>query len=127
MLSIMPPVLPILKQPGLMPPTVAGPMMVMPFFLAMWAISLARCSGSLAPCHGQPAVCAYLTRSGTPSAMMAIVLTWRYSMSSRGRAVDAPRRGEVDHDVNVGVLGHGLGHLLVDGQQGLAGAPSTSC
>ncbi len=34
MLSIIPPVLPILNAPGLIPPTVAGPMIVMPFFLA---------------------------------------------------------------------------------------------
>ena len=34
MLSIMPPVLPILKQPGVIPPTVAGPMIVTFFFSA---------------------------------------------------------------------------------------------
>lgn len=40
-----------------------------------------------------------------------------------GRAVDASGRSKIDDDVNVGVLGHGLVRLLVDGQQGLAGAP----
>jgi len=34
MLSIMPPVLPMRKQPGLMPPTVAGPMIMTPLALA---------------------------------------------------------------------------------------------
>ena len=38
MLSIMPPVFPILKQPGLTPPTVAGPMMVT-FLLSATLIS----------------------------------------------------------------------------------------
>lgn len=40
-----------------------------------------------------------------------------------GRAVDTSRRGEVDNNVNVGVLAHGLVNLLVDGQESLAGAP----
>ena len=53
-LSSMPPVLPMRKQPGLMPPTVAGPMTVTPFTRASWISSR---------------VC----RSGTPSAMMATV------------------------------------------------------
>lgn len=40
-----------------------------------------------------------------------------------GGAVDTSRRGKVDYDIDVGVLGNGLVNLLVDGQQGLAGAP----
>lgn len=39
------------------------------------------------------------------------------------RAVDGTRRGKVDNDINVGMLGHGLLDLLVDGEEGLAGAP----
>lgn len=46
---------PILKQPGLMPPTVAGPMMVTPL---LWAILFNF----------------LVLFSGIPSAMMAIVL-----------------------------------------------------
>ena len=40
-----------------------------------------------------------------------------------GGAVDAAGRGEVDDGVDIAVLGHGLLDGLVDGQQGLAGAP----
>lgn len=40
-----------------------------------------------------------------------------------GGAVDTAGRGKVDHDVDIGVLAHGLINLLVDGQQSLAGAP----
>lgn len=54
-LSIIPPVLPILKQPGFKPPTVAGPMIVTFFWLASNINFL-------------------VMFSGIPSAMMAIVL-----------------------------------------------------
>lgn len=37
--------------------------------------------------------------------------------------VDTSGGGEVDDDVDVGVLGNGLGDLLVDGQESLAGSP----
>lgn len=40
-----------------------------------------------------------------------------------GGAVDGSRRGEVDDGVDIRVLGHGLANVLVDGQEGLAGAP----
>jgi len=40
-----------------------------------------------------------------------------------GGGVDGTRRGEVDDRVHVVVLGHGLAHGLVDGQQRLAGSP----
>jgi hypothetical protein len=117
----MPPVLPIRKDPGLMPPTVAGPMMVMPFFLATWRISRARWE------DGQ-------TRSDRGG--------WRgtYSLGHtlsddgngldlgelhelHGGGVDTPRGGKVNDGIDVGVLGHGLLDVLVDGEQGLAGAP----
>ena len=58
MLSSMPPVLPILKQPGLMPPTVAGPMTVTCFSAAM-AFSFR------------------VRFSGIPSAMMAMVRIYK--------------------------------------------------
>ena len=51
----MPPVLPILKQPGFTPPTVAGPMIVTPFLSASLISFLVKFSGM-------------------PSAMMAMVL-----------------------------------------------------
>ncbi|MPC18271.1 hypothetical protein E2C01_011149 [Portunus trituberculatus] len=57
MLSIMPPVLPILKQPGLIPPTVAGPIIDTPNSVAF----LIRIR---------------VMFSGMPSAMMAIVRIW---------------------------------------------------
>jgi len=38
-------------------------------------------------------------------------------------AVHGAGRGKVDDGVDVGVLGHGLLNILVDGQEGLAGAP----
>ena len=44
-LSIIPPVLPILKQPGLIPPTVAGPMMVTRFSFACLLMLLVMFSG----------------------------------------------------------------------------------
>lgn len=50
----MPPVLPILKQPGLIPPTVAGPIMLTPF---SWAKRISF----------------RVMFSGIPSAMIAIV------------------------------------------------------
>ena len=56
--------LPILKQPGLMPPTVAGPMMVTPCFLA---------------CR----LTFFVLNSGIPSAMMAIVRNCGYFRVSR--------------------------------------------
>ena len=56
MLSSMPPVLPMRKHPGLIPPTVAGPMMPTPLRSAV-AISSRVCI------------------SGTPSAMIATVLS----------------------------------------------------
>lgn len=56
-LSIMPPVLPILKHPGLIPPTVAGPIMDTLFW---WAIKISF----------------RVWFSGIPSAIMAIVLIW---------------------------------------------------
>lgn len=40
-----------------------------------------------------------------------------------GRGVDGAGRGEVDDGVNIGVLRHGLGNVLVDGEESLAGAP----
>lgn len=40
-----------------------------------------------------------------------------------GGAVDGTGRGEVDNGVNVRVLGHGLGDVLVDGEESLAGTP----
>lgn len=40
-----------------------------------------------------------------------------------GGAVDGAGRGKVDDGVDVGVLGHGLLDVLVDGEQGLAGSP----
>lgn len=40
-----------------------------------------------------------------------------------GGGVDGARRGEVDNGVNVGVLGHGLLNILVDGKESLAGTP----
>ena len=40
-----------------------------------------------------------------------------------GGAVDGTRGSKVDDGVNVWVLGHGLGDILVDGKEGLAGAP----
>ena len=40
-----------------------------------------------------------------------------------GGGVDGTGGGEVDDSVNVGVLGHGLLDILVDGKEGLAGAP----
>lgn len=40
-----------------------------------------------------------------------------------GGAVDGTGGGEVDDSVNVGVLGHGLLNVLVDGEEGLAGTP----
>lgn len=40
-----------------------------------------------------------------------------------GGAVDTAGRGKVDNDVNIGMLGNGLLNLLIDGQEGLAGAP----
>ena len=40
-----------------------------------------------------------------------------------GGAVDGTGRGEVDNSVNIRVLGHGLADILVDREQGLAGAP----
>lgn len=40
-----------------------------------------------------------------------------------GGAVDGTGRGEVDNGVNVRVLGHGLGDILVDGEKSLAGTP----
>ncbi len=33
------------------------------------------------------------------------------------------QRGEVDHDIHVGVAGHSLGHLLVHRNHDLLGAP----
>lgn len=39
------------------------------------------------------------------------------------RAVDTSGRGEVDNNIDVRVLGHGLGDLLVDRQESLAGSP----
>lgn len=41
----------------------------------------------------------------------------------QGGAVDTSRRGKVDNSIDVGVLGHGFGHVLVDRQQSLAGSP----
>lgn len=40
-----------------------------------------------------------------------------------GGAVDGSRRRKVHDGVNVGVLGHGLSNVLIDGQEGLAGTP----
>ena len=40
-----------------------------------------------------------------------------------GGAVDGTRGSKVDDGVNVWVLGHGLGDILVDGEEGLAGTP----
>lgn len=40
-----------------------------------------------------------------------------------GGTVDGTRGGKVDDGVDVGVFGHGLGNVLVDGEKGLAGAP----
>ena len=40
-----------------------------------------------------------------------------------GGAVDGTRGGEVDDGVDVRVFGHGFGDILVDGEEGLAGAP----
>ena len=40
-----------------------------------------------------------------------------------GRLVNRPRRGKVDHGINIGVLGDGLLHRLVDGKQSLARTP----
>lgn len=39
------------------------------------------------------------------------------------RAVDGAGGGEVDNGINIGVFGHGLGDVLVDGQEGFAGSP----
>lgn len=60
----MPPVFPILKQPGLIPPTVAGPIIETPFCLAVWMSFL-------------------VMFSGIPSAMIAIVLIWNYFKNSQ--------------------------------------------
>lgn len=40
-----------------------------------------------------------------------------------GGAVDGAGGGKVDDGVDVGVLGHGLLDVLVDGEEGLAGTP----
>ena len=40
-----------------------------------------------------------------------------------GRAVDGTGRGKVDDGVDIGVFSHGLGDILVDRKEGLAGAP----
>lgn len=69
----MPPVLPILKDPGLIPPTVAGPIIVIPFFSALCRISRARykyVKDILNDVNFK--LKGRLTLSGTPSAMMAI-------------------------------------------------------
>lgn len=58
MLSIIPPVLPILKQPGFSPPTVAGPITVTFFSLANKINFL-------------------VMFSGIPSAIMAMVLIYK--------------------------------------------------
>lgn len=81
MLSIMPPVLPILKAPGLIPPTVAGPIMVMPFFFAMCKISRARYVYVNLDAGGRFNK-DRITLSGTPSAIIAIDLIWGNSISS---------------------------------------------
>ena len=73
MLSVIPPVLPILKHPDLIPPTVAGPITATPFSLALLMRTLVQFSGM-------------------PSAIMAMVrICWakgvqhRNSNDSRGR------------------------------------------
>ena len=109
-------------------------MMVMPFFSAMWAISRARWI-QLAT------LLANTLRSAVPSSLVLHTTPGRtYSLGDtlsndgngldlgvlhqlQGGAVDTSGRGEVDDNVNIGVLAEGLVDLLVDGQQSLAGAP----
>src|SRR4030065_2423451 len=63
MFSIVPPALPILKQPAFTPPTVAGPIMTFPRALAL-------------------AVSSFIRLSGTPSAIITMVLIWGIASAS---------------------------------------------
>jgi hypothetical protein len=118
MLSIMPPVLPILNAPGLIPPTVAGPTMQIPFFWATWRISRAR---YLVRCLSQILLKSYPFRHAFGDDGNALDLGVLHQL--HGGAVDGAGRGEVDDGVDLGVLLHGLLDRLVNRKESLRRSP----
>jgi len=116
MLSIMPPVLPMRKQPGLMPPTVAGPMIC-----EISAGPSAPTDHDALGLGGVKDLASVALRHALGDERDRLEL--RELERLERRLVDRARRGEVDERVGVRVLLDRLGDRSVDRQQRLLGAP----